>query len=195
MKLMASFLCVYVCARAYVMSVCVRCCINKIPVSGRTFNTRPTSVNRRTITLNNVMCSYCENIRERLRYDVMARLFTFTTETELQLTCATNVCRSKYRLFAANKIIVTLGATVTKYKQKMKYYYYKMATRAVQCDSYTRSTRGGGTPYTEVYMYVPRKCPCFWPFSLCPKKKCKFSLFVPQLNLIIFSFMEEEISQ
>ena len=31
------------------------------------------------------------------------------------------------------------------------------------------STPGGGTPYTEVYMYVPRKCPCFWPFfSLCP---------------------------
>ena len=23
---------------------------------------------------------------------------------------------------------------------------------------------GVGTPYTEVYMYVPRKCPCFWPF-------------------------------
>ena len=22
---------------------------------------------------------------------------------------------------------------------------------------------GGGTPYTEVYMYVPHKCPCFWP--------------------------------
>ena len=56
--------------------------------------------------------------------------------------------------------------------------------------------RGGGTPYTEVYMYVLRKCPCFWPFfSLCPKKKCKCSLFVPHLNLIILSFTEEEISQ
>ena len=55
---------------------------------------------------------------------------------------------------------------------------------------------GGGTPYTEVYMYVPRKCPCFWPFfSLCPKKKCKFSIFVPQLNLIFLSLTEEEISQ
>ena len=53
----------------------------------------------------------------------------------------------------------------------------------------------GGTPYTEVYMYVPRKCPCFWPFfSLCPKKFFLFSLFVPQLNLIILSFIEEEIS-
>lgn len=58
MKLMASFLCVYVCARACVMSVYVRCCINKIPVSGSTFNTRQTSGNRRTINLNNVMCSY-----------------------------------------------------------------------------------------------------------------------------------------
>ena len=55
---------------------------------------------------------------------------------------------------------------------------------------------GGGTPYTEVYMYMLRKCPCFGHFSLSlSEKKCKFSLFVPQLNLIILSFIEEEISQ
>ena len=31
--------------------------------------------------------------------------------------------------------------------------------------------------------------------SLSVAKKCKFSFFVPQLNLIILSFIEEEISQ
>ena len=30
---------------------------------------------------------------------------------------------------------------------------------------------GGGTPYTEVYMYVPRKCPCFWPFFSLSEEK------------------------
>ena len=37
--------------------------------------------------------------------------------------------------------------------------------------------------------------PVFGDFSLYPKKKKIFSLFVPQLNLIILSFIEEEISQ
>ena len=52
--------------------------------------------------------------------------------------------------------------------------------RLKECGLTTLEARGlsrGGTPYTEVYMYVPCKCPCFWPFfSLCPKKFFLFSL-------------------
>ena len=48
---------------------------------------------------------------------------------------------------------------------------------------------GGGTPCTEVYMYVPRKCPCFWPFfSLCAPIKPDNSLFHRRGNFPMKTF-------